>query len=48
MSKIRNYLKGKKSYLTALAIIIIGIITDSPEMIAIGVGMIPMRVAIGK
>ena len=46
MKKIRELLKGRKTYLTAVVIIVVGIAIDSPEMIAIGIGMLPMRAAI--
>ncbi len=46
MKKVILFLRGKKTYLTAVIIIVVGVIIESPEMIAIGVGMLPMRAAI--
>jgi len=45
---IINWLKGKKTYIVGILLIILGIIQEDNEMILEGLGFMTIRAGIGK
>ncbi len=45
-NKVRNLLRGRKTFIVGGLMIILGLLTDNKEMILEGIGFITIRVAI--
>ncbi len=46
LKDFRKFCKGKKTYVIGILMIVLGILTDSKEMILEGIGFITIRAAI--
>ena len=45
---IKNYLRGKKTFLTGVLMISLGLLQGEPEIILEGIGLITFRAALTK
>ena len=48
LTKLRTLLSGKKTYLIAILMIALGLLTDNHEMILEGLAFFGLRIAVSK